>query len=81
MGFLRYVLGVIVLVVMGILIALQINNWNEERFEQKEIREDEEAARALWDLIKQLIDLNYPPYRLEKILDWEGGFNSSDIEW
>jgi len=39
MRFLRYSLGEIVLVVIGILIALQINNWNEERIEQKEIRE------------------------------------------
>ena len=37
--FLRYSLGEIVLVVIGILVALQINNWNEERVEQKEIRE------------------------------------------
>ena len=35
MRFLRYSLGEIVLVVIGILIALQINNWNEERIEQK----------------------------------------------
>lgn len=27
----RYAIGEIVLVVIGILIALQINNWNEER--------------------------------------------------
>ena len=27
--YLKYVLGEIVLVVLGILIALQINNWNE----------------------------------------------------
>jgi hypothetical protein len=27
----RYAIGEIVLVVVGILIALQINNWNEER--------------------------------------------------
>jgi len=39
MRFLRYSFGEIVLVVIGILIALQINNWNEERIEQKEIRE------------------------------------------
>jgi hypothetical protein len=29
--YLRYAIGEIVLVVIGILIALQINNWNEER--------------------------------------------------
>ena len=38
MRFLRYALGEILLVVIGILIALQINNWNEDRVEQKEIR-------------------------------------------
>lgn len=39
MRFLRYALGEIILVVLGILIALQINNWNEDRIEQREIRE------------------------------------------
>ena len=29
--YMRYAIGEIVLVVIGILIALQINNWNEER--------------------------------------------------
>ena len=31
MKYLRYAIGEIVLVVIGILIALQINNWNEQR--------------------------------------------------
>lgn len=44
--FLRYALGEIFLVVIGILIALQINNWNEERKEQRQIAE---YARALAD--------------------------------
>ena len=34
--YLKYALGEIVLVVVGILIALQINNWNEERKEKLE---------------------------------------------
>ena len=33
----RYAIGEIVLVVIGILIALQINNWNEDRKQQLEI--------------------------------------------
>ena len=37
MRFLRYSLGEILLVVIGILIALQINIWNEERIEQNEL--------------------------------------------
>ena len=38
-NYLWYAIGEILLVVVGILIALQINNWNEERIEQKQIRE------------------------------------------
>ena len=31
MAYLRYAIGEIILVAIGILIALQINNWNERR--------------------------------------------------
>ena len=31
----RYAFGEIVLVMIGILLALQVNNWNEERKDQK----------------------------------------------
>ncbi len=30
-SYLRYAIGEVILVVVGILIALQVNNWNEER--------------------------------------------------
>jgi len=33
----RYAIGEIVLVVIGILIALQINNWNEDRVKKNSI--------------------------------------------
>jgi hypothetical protein len=36
MKYIRYAIGEIVLVVIGILIALQINNWNEEN-NQKQV--------------------------------------------
>jgi len=32
--YLKYAIGEIILVVIGILIALQINNWNEQRKDQ-----------------------------------------------
>jgi len=34
--YMRYAIGEIVLVVIGILIALQVNNWNQERKDRKE---------------------------------------------
>jgi hypothetical protein len=37
--YLFYSVGELILVVIGILIALQINNWNEDRIEQREIKE------------------------------------------
>ncbi len=36
--YLVYAIGEIILVVIGILIALQINNWNQDRIERKETR-------------------------------------------
>jgi len=35
-NYLKYAIGEIVLVVIGILIALQINNWNEDRIARKQ---------------------------------------------
>lgn len=66
----RYALGELVLVIAGILIALQINNWNEDRIQQRQIAEyahsliqdlerDVEMAekvRADMNLIRKKID-------------------------
>lgn len=58
----KYAIGEIILVVIGILIALQINNWNEER--KKRIQEADYYCKLLEDLnqdvieIKQQIDIN-----------------------
>jgi hypothetical protein len=58
MQFSRYALGEIFLVVIGILIALQINNWNEERKDQNQITQyahalisDLEADLAMLDVV------------------------------
>ena len=42
--YIRYAIGEIVLVVIGILIALQINNWNEH---QKEIKEEQQILNNI----------------------------------
>ena len=62
--YVRYALGELILVVFGILIALQINNWNEERIEQKQITEyahalikDLERDLAMAKVIMAEIDL------------------------
>ena len=50
MAYLRYAIGEILLVVIGILIALQVNNWNEQRKSDK--LEEEYYCRLLEDLIQ-----------------------------
>lgn len=48
--YLLYAIGEIILVVIGILIALQINNWNENR---KKINEKREIAKSVLVELKQ----------------------------
>jgi hypothetical protein len=62
--FILYSIGEILLVVIGILIALQINNWNEERIEQQQIADyahslikDLERDLAMAAVIKTEIDV------------------------
>ena len=59
-----YAAGELVLVVLGILIALQINNWNEERIEQQQIADyahalikDLERDLLMIEVIKTEIDV------------------------
>ena len=54
-AYLKYAFGEIVLVVIGILIALQISNWNEDKKEQVFEREILEQIRA--NLIKERLTL------------------------
>ena len=51
--YLKYAFGEIVLVVIGILIALQINNWNEER--KLDNRKQEYYSQLLDDLNSDII--------------------------
>ena len=54
--YLRYAVGEIVLVVIGILIALQINNWNEHQKQQQ--LEEEYYCRLLEDAIQDKEQIN-----------------------
>lgn len=56
-SYLRYSVGETVLVVVGILIALQINNWNEDRIERRQARE---FALALADDLAEDISMVGP---------------------
>jgi hypothetical protein len=51
--YLWYSLGEVILVVIGILIAIQVNNWNEDRIEQKQIHA---FARAFASDLRDDID-------------------------
>ena len=52
MAYLRYAIGEIILVVIGILIALQVNNWNSARIEKN--KESVYLKNIKRDLIEQI---------------------------
>ena len=37
-SYFRYAVGEIVLIVLGIVVALQLNDWNDERLRQQQVR-------------------------------------------
>ena len=53
--YMRYAIGEIVLVIIGILLALQINNWNSERIEKKTFQSN--LQFVIEDLEQDKIDL------------------------
>ncbi|WP_207764272.1 DUF6090 family protein [Hanstruepera neustonica] len=63
--YLKYAIGEIILVVIGILIALQINNWNEER------KVDFEVVKTLAEIRSNLISdsLSIRETRIKKVED------------
>ena len=54
--YLKYAIGEIILVVIGILIALQINNWNETRKSQQSVNIS--IAALLTDLKQDTLQLS-----------------------
>ena len=80
--YMRYAVGEIVLVVIGILIALQMNNWNEDRKESLtiknvlfEIKEDLSQDKAE---LEHNIELRIKDFEAQKriinVLETKGNF-------
>jgi len=61
MKYMRYAFGEILLVVIGILIALQINTWNEERKQRRIIK-------SVYSIVKS--DLKHDIEKFDKIINW-----------
>ena len=83
--YLLYAIGEIFLVVIGILIALQVNNWNEERKVDQErmvllhsLKIDFESA--LGDVNEQIVNSEERSIVLQQLLSYSGGesINISD---
>jgi hypothetical protein len=72
--FLRYAVGEIFLVVIGILIALQINNWNEERIESRQIREY--ALNLAGDIERDLKMIGLIEFQINRLIDQSKEFTS-----
>ena len=63
--YLLYAVGEIILVVLGILLALQINNWNTERVEQNQMQEF--ASAMIQDLRADIYETELRQKQMEKI--------------
>lgn len=87
--YLLYAIGEILLVVIGILIALSVNNWNEERIERNQeekiiARLNAEFINNLEILQNELARLDSTHHAVEQLLDLELGpdrYEYSDEEW
>jgi len=81
--YLKYGIGEIVLVVLGILIALQINNWNEERKEQEKfdnvLVEVEKELIANIENVNNIVQYLYPYDSIASIVLFEG-LTREDLE-
>lgn len=58
-NYLKYAIGEIALVVIGILIAIQINNWNSQKLlDQKELQTYQQIKRQLSDDLKEITEVS-----------------------
>ena len=80
----RYAFGELLLVIMGILIALQINNWNDERIEQRQIEEyahsliqDLERDVAMAQTVRSDVDLILK--KIDTLADYTRGKSADEM--
>jgi hypothetical protein len=69
-----YATGELLLVVFGILIALQVNNWNEERIEQRQVRQY--AIALLSDLKRDIAMLEPITKQMQRRLEQVEALNN-----
>lgn len=80
--YLKYAFGEIILVVLGILIALQVNNWNENRMQDKEF---EIVIQQLYNAINNdkeffIIHVDQLEYQIELIDQFLNNLDSVTLE-
>ena len=80
--YLIYAVGEIILVVVGILIALQINNWNDEKKENKALLQNLSIIKSnvkgdllILDSLKILRKQFIPYYKEEQLTFFDNSFN------
>ncbi len=80
--YMRYAIGEIVLVVIGILIAISINNWNENR--KLEIAKQNYYKQLLIDLDNEIVNINKHIALLNTAMtsygDYVDYFNNNDLD-
>ncbi|NNK73007.1 MAG: hypothetical protein HKO94_07430, partial [Flavobacteriaceae bacterium] len=62
--YLKYAIGEIILVMIGILLALQVNNWNESRLERKE---EIEILKEVKSALNYDLEKTFPSLRARAI--------------
>ena len=86
MAYLRYAIGEILLVMIGILLALQVNNWNEKRKTHSQeiiylnnLRDDLKTQIQLFDIYSDFEDIIIDQSNdIIKHYELNGGFNNMD---
>ncbi len=82
----RYAIGEILLIVVGILIAVQIGNWNENRIARKELQAKFKAQIEVMQADQEGLDafkeiLTFRIYSIEQVLEWAGTPFSPLSKW